>query len=68
MKMDNLLIFIGLLIISLGILLKLINLEKLPLLPGDILIKKENFIFYFPITTAIIISLLLTILFMIFKK
>jgi len=68
MKMDNLLIFIGLLIISIGILLKLINLEKLPLLPGDILIKKENFIFYFPITTAIIISLLLTILFMIFKK
>jgi hypothetical protein len=51
-----------------GVILKLINLEKLPLLPGDILIKKENFVFYFPITTALIISLILTILFTILKK
>jgi len=68
MKMDNLLIFTGLLIILLGLIFKLINLEKFPLLPGDILIKKENFVLYFPITTALVISLILTILFMIFRK
>jgi hypothetical protein len=31
-------------------------------LPGDIYIKKENFIFYFPITTAILISIILTLI------
>jgi hypothetical protein len=68
MKIDNLLILTGFLIILMGVILKLINLEKLPLLPGDILIKKENFVFFFPITTALIISLILTILFTILKK
>jgi hypothetical protein len=68
MKIDNLLILTGFLIVLVGVILKFINLEKLPLLPGDILIKKENFVFYFPITTALIISLILTILFTILKK
>jgi hypothetical protein len=68
MKIDNLLILTGCLIVLIGVILKFINLEKLPLLPGDILIKKENFVFYFPVTTALIISLILTILFTILKK
>jgi hypothetical protein len=68
MRIDNLLILTGFLIVLMGVILKLINLERLPLLPGDILIKKENFVFYFPITTALIISLILTILFTILKK
>ncbi|HPP06408.1 MAG TPA: DUF2905 domain-containing protein [Syntrophorhabdaceae bacterium] len=45
--------------------------DKIPYigrLPGDIHIKKENFSFYFPITTSIIISIILTLLFSIFKK
>ena len=37
-------------------------------LPGDIRIEKENFRFYFPITTMIIISIVLTILVNIFKR
>ena len=32
-------------------------------LPGDILIKKENFTFYFPLATSIVISLVLSIIF-----
>ncbi len=32
-------------------------------LPGDILIQKENYTFYFPLTTAIIFSIILTIVF-----
>ena len=35
-----------------------INLGKLP---GDIIIQKENFTFYFPLATSIIISIILTI-------
>ena len=37
-------------------------------LPGDILIKKDNFTFYFPLATSIIISILLTIILNIFFK
>ena len=37
-------------------------------LPGDIYIKKENFVFYFPITTAILISLILTLILNIIGK
>ena len=37
-------------------------------LPGDIRIEKNNFRFYFPVATMIIVSLVLTILVNIFKK
>jgi heme/copper-type cytochrome/quinol oxidase subunit 2 len=64
------LIFLGVVVIIVGIVLlfsdKLhFNLGKLP---GDISIKKENFSFYFPITTSIIISILLSLLFYLFSK
>ena len=37
-------------------------------LPGDFRVEKENFRFYFPLTTMIIFSLLITIIINIFKK
>ena len=37
-------------------------------LPGDIRVEKENFRFYFPITTMIIFSVLLTIIIRVVKK
>lgn len=66
----------GKIFIIIGVLFIIIGLafmfgDKIPYigrLPGDIHIKKENFSFYFPITTSIIISIILTILFSIFKK
>jgi hypothetical protein len=45
--------------------------DKIPFLgrlPGDISIQKERFSIYFPITTCIIISIILTIIFSIFRK
>jgi hypothetical protein len=67
---------IGKLFVILGIIMIVIGLgfmfgDKIPYigkLPGDISIKRENFSFYFPITTSIIISIILTILFSLFKK
>lgn len=43
---------------------------RIPLgrLPGDIIVKKENFTFYFPLATSIIISILLTLFFSLLKK
>jgi hypothetical protein len=37
-------------------------------LPGDIVLHRKNFTFYFPLATSILISLLLTLLFWILGK
>lgn len=65
--MGNYLIGLGFLIIFLGLILNLFSKFNLPVLPGDILIQKENFNFYFPITTALIISAVLTIILNFFR-
>ena len=69
-EMGKSIIFIGIVIIIIGVIL-LFN-DKLPFnlgkLPGDITYKKENFSFYFPITTSIIVSIVLSLLFYIFSK
>jgi len=60
----------GKIIIIFGIMLILVGgtlwfFGKIPFLgklPGDILIKRENFTFYAPIATSILISIILTIL------
>ncbi|MGD9578791.1 MAG: DUF2905 domain-containing protein [Syntrophorhabdus sp.] len=67
---------IGKILIILGVFLIVVGIgfvlgDKIPFigkLPGDIIIKKERFSFYFPITTSIIISIILTILFSLFRK
>ena len=60
----------GVIIIVLGVIIYFFHdkLNWFGKLPGDIRIEKENFRFYFPITTMIIISVVLTILVNIFKK
>jgi hypothetical protein len=64
------LVLIGLIIVFIGLLL--VFFEKLPFglgrLPGDIYIKRDNFVFYFPITTSIIISIVLSLIFIIIAK
>ena len=58
--MAKIIIILGIVLVAIGVVLLFI--EKIPFLgklPGDILIKKEHFTFYFPLTTSIIISLVL---------
>ena len=62
-------------LIVLGVLIVLIGvgwpwLSKLPLgrLPGDIVVDRENFKAYFPITTMILISLLLSAILWLLRK
>jgi len=42
--------------------------QWLPHFPGDTFYTRENFTFYFPLTTSIVISIILTLLFYIFRK
>jgi len=56
-------IVFGLMIIILGLLIYFFHgkMHWIGRLPGDIRIEKENFHFYFPITTMILFSLLITL-------
>lgn len=60
----------GVIIVIIGMLIYFFydKLNWLGKLPGDIRIERENFRFYFPVVTMIIISIVLTILINIFKK
>ena len=55
---------VGLLISAVGGVFWLLGRAGVPLgrLPGDIRIEREGFSFYFPITTAILLSLALTVI------
>lgn len=62
-------VLLGVFIILMGLLLMMG--DKIPWigrLPGDIVIKKEKFTFYFPLATSILISLLITLFFALFRK
>ncbi len=68
-SLGKIFIIIGAIIAVIGIILVLG--DKIPWigrLPGDIIIKRDKFTFYFPLLTSIIISLLLTLLFYLFRK
>lgn len=71
-ELGRLLILVGILLMVIGGLVLLSQrfnvFSFLGRLPGDIFIKGEKFTFYFPIVTCIIISLILTFLFNLFKK
>jgi len=59
----KILIFFGIILVTIGILF--IFAGKIPWfgkLPGDIYIKKENFVFYFPLATSILLSIVLSII------
>lgn len=63
------LIFFGVVLIAGGILVSLFG--KVPgigKLPGDIYLRKGAFTFYFPVTTSLLLSLLLTLVFTIFGR
>jgi hypothetical protein len=63
------LIIIGLIIAAVGVVLTLA--DKVPWLgrlPGDIYIKRDNFTFYFPLATSILISVILSLILWLLRK
>ena len=63
-------IIAGAIIIVIGIIIWLFGnkLGFIGRLPGDIHVKKENFSFYFPVTTMILASILLTLIMWLIRK
>ena len=67
--LGKLLIIFGVVLVALGALLRLSGkIPWLGRLPGDIRIERENFSFYFPITTGILVSAVLSLLFWLLRK
>lgn len=71
MHNDNgkVIIIIGLIVIIIGVIWYFFGdkLSFLGRLPGDIRIEKDNFSFYFPLTTMVLLSLLLSIILRLFR-
>ncbi len=63
---------IGLVLVAIGLLLWGVSsvpiLSRLGRLPGDIYIRRGNFTFYFPITTAILVSIVLSLIFALLRR
>lgn len=64
--MGKLLIVVGLVVAGVGLLVS----AGLPLgrLPGDFVVRRENFTFYFPLGTSILVSVVLTVLFALLRR
>lgn len=64
--MGRLLIVVGLVVVVAGVLIQL----GVPIgrLPGDMSIRRGNFSFYFPLTTSIVASILLTLIMLFLSK
>jgi hypothetical protein len=64
----KILLFMGIILIVLGSIFLLMG--KLPYsgkLPGDIIIHRKNYVFYFPLGLSILVSIILTIILQIFR-
>lgn len=61
-------IYLGLVLIAVGLLWPW--LQKIPLgrLPGDIFVKREGFQFFLPITSCLLVSAVVSLIFWIFRK
>lgn len=66
--MSQFLIITGVVLVLAGLLWPVLHRMGLGHLPGDIKIERENFRFYFPLTSSIIVSLILTILLWLFRR
>ena len=64
--MGRLLVYLGLGITALGLLILL----GVPFgrLPGDFMVRRGNFSFYFPLATSIVVSILLTLILSFFRR
>jgi uncharacterized protein HemY len=68
-ELARILILLGAVLIVIGLVM--LGIQKLPFagkLPGDIVIKRENFTFYFPLATSIIVSILISLILYLISK
>jgi hypothetical protein len=66
--MTRVLVTLGVILIVVGLAWPWLMKLGLGRLPGDIVIERENFRFYFPITTMVLVSIVVSVIFWLFRK
>lgn len=67
--LSRMLVITGILLVAVGLLIAVApRVPWLGKLPGDILIKRENMTFFMPLTTSLLLSLVLSLLFWLFRR
>jgi hypothetical protein len=66
--MSRFLITLGLVILLIGIIWPVIEKAGVGRLPGDVIIRRDNFTFYFPIVTCILLSLGISLVMWLFQR
>ena len=68
MDIRRILIVVGIVLLAAGLLWPFLTRLGIGRLPGDIVIERQNFRFYFPLVTSILVSIVLTALFWLFRR
>ena len=68
MQPARMLILAGLALVAVGVLWMVGEKLGLGRLPGDLVVKRKNFGFYFPLATSILVSIVLTVLLYVFGR
>lgn len=66
--MQRFLIILGLVLLAAGLLWPLFQKLGLGRLPGDIVVERENFRFYFPLATSLLVSVVLSLIFWLLNR
>lgn len=66
--MQRILITLGIVLLVLGLLWPWLTRLGLGRLPGDIVVERDGFRFYFPLMTSLIVSVVLSLLFWLFRR
>lgn len=68
-ELGKLLVLFGILLVVLGVIFSVgPKIPWLGHLPGDIYIERERFAFYFPLTTCLLLSVILTLVLYLFRR
>jgi uncharacterized protein HemY len=68
MSVGKLLVTLGVILLVVGLLWPWLSKLGLGRLPGDVAIKREGFSVYFPVTTSIVVSIVLSLIFWLLRK
>jgi len=68
MNVSRLLITLGVVLVAIGLLWPVISKLGLGRLPGDIVIRRDHVVFYAPITTCLVVSLIFSLIVWIFTR
>jgi hypothetical protein len=68
MDVRRILITAGIILIAAGLLWPYLARLGLGRLPGDIAVERENFRFYFPLVSSLVVSIVITLLIWLFRR